>query len=159
MMFCSGWEHFANLRHIKRCETCVSGLNARFRGTEVAKKVSQRKHLFYFFRPKMMFCSGWEHFANLRHVKRCETCFAGQNALFQGTEVAKNVSQDKHPFYSIRPKMMFGSNPEHFANLRYVKRCKTCVSGLNTLFQGTEVVRARCGSRTGGWSLPGVMSD
>jgi hypothetical protein len=43
------------------------------------------------------------------------------NALFWCTKVAK------HPFYSIRTKMMFGIVSEHFANLRHVKRCKTYV--------------------------------
>jgi hypothetical protein len=79
----------------------------------------------------MLFGSDSEHFANLLHVK---TCVSGLNALFQGTEVAK------HPFYSIRPKMIFGGVSEHFANLRHVKRCKTSVSGLYALFRGTEVV-------------------
>jgi hypothetical protein len=37
--------------------------------------------------------------------------------------------------------MMFGSVSEHFANLWHVKRCKTCDSGLNVLFWGTEVVK------------------
>jgi hypothetical protein len=46
----------------------------------------------------------------------------------------------KHPFYSIGPKMMFGSVSEHFANLQQVIRSKTCVSGLNALFWCTEVV-------------------
>jgi acid stress-induced BolA-like protein IbaG/YrbA len=80
-----------------------------------------------------MFGSVSEHFANLRHVKRCKTCVSGLNALFQGTEVAKLQ------FYSIRPKMMFASVSQHFANLRHVKRCKTCVSGLNAIFKGTEL--------------------
>jgi hypothetical protein len=57
------------------------------------------------------------------------------NALFRGTELAK------HPFYSIGPKMMFGSVSEHFANLRHIKRCHTYVSGRNALFQGTEVAK------------------
>jgi hypothetical protein len=35
--------------------------------------------------------------------------------------------------------MMFGSVSELFTNLRQVKRCKTCVSGLNALVRGTEV--------------------
>jgi uncharacterized protein YodC (DUF2158 family) len=70
---------------------------------------------------KMMFGSVSEHFANLRHVKRCKTYVSGLNALCHGTNVAK------HPFYSIGTKMMFGSVSEHFANLRHVKRCKTCV--------------------------------
>jgi hypothetical protein len=37
--------------------------------------------------------------------------------------------------------MMFGSVTEYFTNLRQVERCKTCVSGLNALFWGTEVVK------------------
>jgi hypothetical protein len=51
------------------------------------------------------------------------------NALFRGTEAAN------HPFYSIGTKMMFVSVPEHFANLRHEKRCKTFMSGLNALFR------------------------
>jgi hypothetical protein len=47
----------------------------------------------------------------------------------------------KHPFYSIGPKMMFGCVSEHFANLRHVKIRNTCVSSMNALFQGAEVVK------------------
>jgi uncharacterized protein YuzB (UPF0349 family) len=101
MMFGCVSEHFANLRHVNRCKTCVSGLNALIQGTEVTK------HPFYSIRPKMMFGSVSEHFANLRHVKQCKTCVSGLYALFKGTEVAK------HPFYSIRPKMVFASVLEH----------------------------------------------
>jgi hypothetical protein len=68
MMFGSVSEHFSNLRHVKMCKTCVSFLNALFRGTKVAK------HPFYCIKTKMMFGSVLEHFANLRHVKRCKTC-------------------------------------------------------------------------------------
>jgi hypothetical protein len=57
------------------------------------------------------------------------------NALFRGTKVAN------HPFYSIGTKMMFRSVSEHFTNLRHVKICKTCVSGLNALFRGTKVAK------------------
>ena len=39
------------------------------------------------------------------------------------------------------PSLMFGNVLEHFGNLRHVKICKTCVSSLNALFQGTEVVK------------------
>jgi hypothetical protein len=35
--------------------------------------------------------------------------------------------------------MMFGSVSEYFTNLQQLKRLKTCVSGLNALFRGTEV--------------------
>jgi exonuclease I len=36
---------------------------------------------------------------------------------------------------------MFGSVSEHFANLQQVTRSKTCVSGPNTLFRGSEIVK------------------
>jgi hypothetical protein len=51
------------------------------------------------------------------------------------------ISQQIHPFNSIRPKIMFGSVLEHLVNLPLVKRCKTCISDLNAVFRGTEVVR------------------
>jgi acid stress-induced BolA-like protein IbaG/YrbA len=112
MMFGSVSEHFTNLRRVKRCKTCVSGLNALFQGTEVLK------HPFYSIGPKMMVGYVSEHFANLRHVERCKTCVSGLNGLLHGTEVLK------HSFYSIGPKMMVGYVSEHFANLRHVERCK-----------------------------------
>jgi hypothetical protein len=104
-------------------QNLCSHLDALFQGTKVAK------HPFYSIGTKTKFGSVSEHFANLRHVKRCKTCVSGLNALFQGTNVAK------HPFYSIGTKMMFGSVSEHFANLRHVKTCKTCLSGLNALLR------------------------
>jgi hypothetical protein len=82
----------------------------------------------------MMFGGVSEHFANLQHKKRCNTCVSGPNALFRGTEVAKIVSYPKHPFYSTGAKMRIESVFQHFRYLRNVKRCKTCVSGLNALF-------------------------
>jgi acid stress-induced BolA-like protein IbaG/YrbA len=71
MMLGSVSGHFANLRPIKRCNACVAGLNAQFRGTEVAK------HPFYYVGTNMMFESVSEHFANLLHVKRSKTCVSG----------------------------------------------------------------------------------
>jgi hypothetical protein len=97
MMFGGVSEHFANLRHVIRYKTCVSGLNALLRGTEVVK------HSFYSIGTKMMFGGVSEHFANLLHVTRYKTCVSGLNALFRGTEVVK------HSFYFNRTKMMFGS--------------------------------------------------
>jgi hypothetical protein len=88
MMFGSVSDHFANIRHVKECKTCISGLNALFRGTDVAK------HPFYSIRPKMMFGSVSDHFTEVRHVKGCEICVSGLNALFRGTEVAKHSEVD-----------------------------------------------------------------
>ena len=60
---------------------------------------------------------------------------------FNGTEVAKVVSQWNQPFYPIRPQTMFESVSEHFTNLRHVKQGKTCVSGLNKIFRSTKVAK------------------
>jgi hypothetical protein len=86
-------------------------------------------------------CECLEHFGILRNVNWCETYVLGLNALFLGTEVVKMILQQINPFNSIWPKIMFGSVLEHFVNLPHVKRCKTCVSVLNAVFWGTEVVR------------------
>jgi ribosomal protein L31 len=103
--FGSVLDHFANLQHIRRWNSCVSGLNALLWGIEVAM------HPFYSGWPKMTFGSVLDHFANLRHIRRCNSCVSGLNALFWGIEVAM------HPFYSGSPKMTFGSVLDHFANL------------------------------------------
>jgi hypothetical protein len=92
--------------------------------------------------PKMMFGSVLEHFAILRHIKRCKTCVSGLNALFWGIEVAM------HPFYSGWPKIIVGSVSEHSSNLRHIKRYNTWVSGLNAVFQTTKL-----------WSMQHTTSD
>jgi acid stress-induced BolA-like protein IbaG/YrbA len=92
MMFGSVSRHFANLRHIKRGKTCVSGLKAQFQGIQVVK------HPFYSIGTKIMFGIVLEHFANLRHIKRGKISVSSLTALFQGTEVLK------HPFYTVGPK-------------------------------------------------------
>jgi hypothetical protein len=63
MIFGSVSEYVTNLRQVKRCKTCVSGLNALFRGTEVVN------HPFYSIGPKLMFASVSKHFTNLQQVK------------------------------------------------------------------------------------------
>ena len=124
-MFQSVSDHYAILWNIKWCKTWVSSLNALFQATELGKMVSQRNLPFYPIRPKMMFESVSEHFANLSGVKWCKTCVFGLNSLFRGTELAKIVSQRNQPFYLIGPQMMFQSVSEHFANLWNIKWCKT----------------------------------
>jgi hypothetical protein len=51
------------------------------------------------------------------------------------------ISQEIHPFDSVRLKIMFGAVLEHFVILPHVKSCKTYVLDLNIVFRGTEVVR------------------
>jgi hypothetical protein len=132
-------EHLEKLRHVKRCKTCVSGMNAIFWCTEIAEMVSQQMHLFYSIGPRMMFGCLLEHLEILRHVKRCKTCNSGMKAISWCTGVAKMVTHQMHPFYSIGPNIMFGCLLEQLENFRYVKRCKTCVSIMNTIFLCTEV--------------------
>ena len=141
MMFESVSEHFVNLSSVKWCKTCVFGMNSLFRGTELAKIVSQRNQPFYLIGPQTMFQCVSEHFANPSGVKPCKTCVFGLNSLFRVTELAKMVSQGNQPFYLIGLQMMFESVSEHFVNLQDAKRGKTCVSGLNVLFWGTEVAK------------------
>jgi hypothetical protein len=92
MMFGSG---LVQCSKCKRCKTCDSGVNALFRGTEVAKIVSHQMHQFYSIRPKMVFGCVLEHFGNFRNVKgaklvfqvcilgyrSCENCFAPNTSI------------------------------------------------------------------------------
>ena len=64
----------------------------------------------------------------------------GMNAISQ-YQTSEKVSLGTHPIYSIGPKTMFGCVSEHFANLQNEKWCKTCVSGLNALFRGSELAK------------------
>jgi hypothetical protein len=105
---CECLEHVGILRNLNWHETCVSGLNALFRGTEVVKMISQQIHPFNSISPKIMFGSGLEHFVNLPHVKQCKTCVSVLNVVFRGTEVVRMVSHQMHPFYSIAKKWWFG---------------------------------------------------
>jgi ribosomal protein L31 len=141
MMFDCLLKQLENLRYVKRCKTCVSSLNALFQCNDVAKMDLHQMHPFYTWGPKMMFGCLLERLENLRHVKRCKTCVLGMNAIFWCTEVEEIVSNQMHPFYSIGPKMMFDCLLNQLENLRYVKRCKTCVWGLNALFQCNDVAK------------------
>jgi hypothetical protein len=85
-------EHLKNLRHVNICKTSVSGMNALFWCTEVAKMVSHQMQAFYSIEPKVMFGCLLEHLENLWHVKSCKTHVSRLNAIFWCSEVAKIVS-------------------------------------------------------------------
>jgi hypothetical protein len=58
----------------------------------------------------------WECFGAFQKClapKRMQNLCFGLNALLRGAEVAKMVSPQMHPFYSIGLKMMFGIGMEH----------------------------------------------
>jgi hypothetical protein len=112
MMFDCLLEQLENLRNVKRCKTCVSGMNALFWCTEVAEIVSKKMYPFYSIGPNVMFGCLLEHFENLQHVKRCQTCNSGTKAISWCTGVAKMVTHQMHPLDSIGPKMMFGCHLE-----------------------------------------------
>jgi hypothetical protein len=54
---------------------------------------------------------------------------------------------DLRPANPVMPRRQPGANP-----------CQ-CMRGAALACGHPAVVRTMCGSRTGGWSLPGVMSD
>jgi ribosomal protein L31 len=115
-------------------------MNALSWCTEVAKMAKNQMLPLYSIGPKMMFDCLLKQSENLRYVKRCKTWVSGLNALFQCNDVAKIVLNQKHPFYTMGPEMMFGCHLERLENLRHVKRCKTCVLGMNAIFWCTQVV-------------------
>jgi ribosomal protein L31 len=55
MMYGYLLKHLEKLRHVKRCKTSVSRMNAIFWCTEVAEMVSQQMHPFYSIGLKMIF--------------------------------------------------------------------------------------------------------
>jgi hypothetical protein len=91
-----------------------SSLNALLHGTKVVK------HPFYSIGRKLMFGSVSEHFANLRHVKRCNTCVRAWLHYFRVPKL-RSIHSTR-----LEPKWCLGVS-KHFANLRHLKRCKTCV--------------------------------
>jgi hypothetical protein len=68
-------QYFVNLPRVKRCKTCLSGPNALFWGTQVAKMVPYILHLLYSIARKMMFGSVLEHFGIFRNVKDAKLVF------------------------------------------------------------------------------------
>jgi acid stress-induced BolA-like protein IbaG/YrbA len=119
MIYGSVTELFANLVHVKR-RKLVFPAWMRYIGAPKFRSILSTP-----LYPKC--CLGM--------FRRCKTSVSSLNALFRGTKVAK------HPFYSIGPKMMYGSVAEHFYNLFHVKRWKLVCSGLNALFRGTNVAK------------------
>jgi hypothetical protein len=72
------------------------------------------------------------------HVNDTKNFCFGHECTILGTEVGKMFSHQMHPSYCFGPKMTFASVLKHSLN---VKRCKTCVSGVNALFRGTEIAK------------------
>jgi hypothetical protein len=104
------------------------GTECNVSGTKVVK------HPFYSIRPKLMFGSVSEHFANLRHKKDAKLASETECTIlgYQSCEA------------SIRLHWTRNDVREYFRAFRQHstgKRCKTCVSRLNTLFRGTKVVK------------------
>ena len=93
------------------------------------KTVSQRNQPFYPIRPQMMSGSVLSISQTFCTSNEAKLVFRGLYAQFQGTEVAKMVSQRNEPFYTIRPQTMLEIVSQHFAYLRHVKRGKTYVFG------------------------------
>jgi hypothetical protein len=103
MIFGTVLENFGNLQNVKSDKTCVSGFNALFRGTEVAKNGFTRNGsiLLHWTGNDVLEC--FRAFQKHSLCKRYKTFVSGVNALFRGTEVAKMVSRQMHAFNSLGP--------------------------------------------------------
>jgi hypothetical protein len=116
MLFGSVSVYFANLRHVIRCKTCVSGMNPLFPETKVVK------FPFYSIGPKMMFRSVSVHLAKLVHVKVAKLVFDPECTISwcQSCETSILVHWTENDVWeSFRD----------FTNLQHVKRWKTFVLG------------------------------
>jgi hypothetical protein len=77
-----------------------------------------------------------------RHVARCRLLCAPRLRLAPTLALL-------HPCRALRLLV----SRKHWLYYEYTARCR------NIVFRSHHVVRTMCGSRTGGWSLPCVMSD
>jgi hypothetical protein len=104
------------------------GTECNVSGTKVVK------HPFYSIRPKLMFGSVSEHFANLRHKKNAKLASETECTIlgYQSCEASIRLHWTRNDVWQY-----FRAFRQHSTG----KRCKTCVSGLNTLFRGTKVVK------------------
>jgi hypothetical protein len=74
MMYVYLLEHLEKLRHVKRCKTCVSRMNAIFWCTEVAEMVSNQMHPFYSIGPNVVL--------SFRAFKKPSACKKIKNLCF-----------------------------------------------------------------------------
>ena len=138
-MFGSISEHVATLLHVIQCQTFVSRQNAQFWGTERPKKVCLRMQPIYSIKSKQclhVIRSIPQHFYTKIGAKLVLSC---RMYIFRVPNLRKKVSLRTHPFYSIRPKTMFGIVSKHVATLLREIQCKNCVSGQNAQFRGTKL--------------------
>jgi hypothetical protein len=127
-MFVSVPEHFAILRHEKRCKTCISGLNALFRVPKLESIHSTPLEPKWFL---VVFRSISLTFGTL---KMENLCFGPQCTIsrYRSCEASILLNWNQNDVWECS---------EYFANLRHIKRWKTCVLVLNALFRGTEVAK------------------
>ena len=124
MMLESVSEHFANLRHENLSKTCVSALNALFRGTELLKKVLLRRYPMYSIRSKMSLGSVSEHFANLRQKKYANHVFQPRMHYFGVSNSRKKFRYERTQSTTLDSKRRLGvfqSILQTFGTKNYVK--------------------------------------
>jgi hypothetical protein len=147
----SVFQNFRYLRNVKRCKTCVSGLNALFwapklqiwfRNQNIHSTPLDPKWLFGVFWSISETLRAWLHYLlppKLQRSFRNQTMHStpmDPKSLIAFRSISETFRMKK---ICKAPKMMIGTFLEHCANLRNVKRCEICVSGLNALFRGIEV--------------------
>jgi hypothetical protein len=101
--------------------------------------VSHQMHAFYSLGPKMMSRSAFEHFVNVRNVKKMQNLCIGHECIILGYRSWENGFAPNASNVLLWIQNNFCKCFGTFVNLPHVKRCKTCISGVNLLFWGTEV--------------------
>jgi hypothetical protein len=134
MIYVTVTEHFTNLVHVKTWKLVFRAWMHYF-GVPKLRSIHSspldRKWYKWVLRSTLL---------TLCTYKYEKLCFVPECTILE-YQSCEDAFAKKRPFYSIRPKMMFGSVLEHFNNLLHVKRCKTCVLSMNALFRGTNVAK------------------
>jgi hypothetical protein len=103
--------------------------------------VSHQMHAFYSLRLKMMSRSALEHFVNVWNVKKMQNMCIGHECIILGYRSWENGFAPNASIVLLWTQNNFCKCFGTFSNLSRVKRCKTCVSGIDVLFWGTEVAK------------------
>jgi hypothetical protein len=96
--------------------------------------VSHQMHAFYSLGPKMMSRSALEHFVNVRNVKKMQNLCIGHECIILGYRSWENGFAPNASIVLLWTQNKFCRCFGTFSNLPLVKRCKTCVSGIDVLF-------------------------
>jgi hypothetical protein len=98
MMFGSVLEHFVNVRNVKKMQNLCIWHECTILGYRSCEIGFAPNASIVRLSTQTDFSECFGTSVNLPYVKRCKTFVSGLSALFWGTDVAKMVSHQMHPF-------------------------------------------------------------